>query len=216
MLARGSNGPAISLTLILSDGSAAAMADNPSWFRPFDPSGAHRVTTSLPVNLKHAKDIHPAVDVPLLQDAVHPDRTLWSPAELRELTEAVAAELATPLLDIVRFDSGQRWWTRLALTMGVELWLLSWAPGQGTEPHDHGGASGAFTVTVGELNEEYRHAGGPVRQAHWRAGQTVAFGPQRAHRLDNRSAGPAATVHAYSPPLRPVREYRDLTDFAGI
>ncbi|MBF6174770.1 cysteine dioxygenase [Nocardia blacklockiae] len=174
------------------------------------------MTTSLPVNLKHAKDIHPSVDVPLVQDAVHPERTLWTPAELRELTEKVATELATPLLDLVRFDAGQRWWARLALTMGVEVWLLSWAPGQGTEPHDHGGASGAFTVTVGELAEKYRHAGGPVQDARWVAGQTVAFGPQRAHQLHNRSARPAASVHAYSPPLRPVREYRELTDFAGI
>ncbi|GAB2685096.1 cysteine dioxygenase family protein [Nocardia thraciensis] len=174
------------------------------------------MTTSLPVNFKHAKDIHAGVDVPLLHEAVHPERTLWSPAELRELTGTVAVELATPLLDLVRFDTGQRWWARLALTMGVELWLLSWGPGQGTEPHDHGGASGSFTVTIGELDEEFRHAGGPVRQAHWTAGDTVAFGPQRAHYLRNRSNRPAASVHAYSPPLRPVREYRDLTDFAGI
>ncbi|MBB5912111.1 quercetin dioxygenase-like cupin family protein [Nocardia transvalensis] len=174
------------------------------------------MTTSLPVNLKHAKDIHPSVDVPLLRDAVYPERTLWTPAELRELIVTVATGLATPLLDIVRFDAGQRWWSRLALTMGVELWLLSWAPGQGTEPHDHGGASGAFTVTIGELSEEYRHSGGPVQTARWAAGDTVAFGPQRAHQLRNHSTRPAATVHAYSPPLRPVREYRALTDFAGI
>ncbi|MCM6778619.1 cysteine dioxygenase family protein [Nocardia sp. CDC159] len=174
------------------------------------------MTTSIPVNLKHAKDIHPGVDVPLLHEAVHPERTLWSPAELRELTAGVAATLAAPLLDIVRFDPVQRWWTRLALTMGVELWLLSWGPGQGTEPHDHGGASGAFTVTIGDLHEEYLHAGGPPRTAIWSAGDTVAFGPQRAHRLRNTGPRPAASVHAYSPPLRPVREYRALTDFTGL
>src|SRR4051812_10724087 len=124
-------------------------------------SGVSRLTTSLPVNLKHTNDIHSAVDVPLMREAVCPERTLWSPAELRELTRSVADALATPLLDIVRFDTQQRWWTRLALTMGVEVWLLSWAPGQGTEPHDHGGASGSFTVSIGELGEEYSHPGGP-------------------------------------------------------
>ncbi|MEU4343453.1 cysteine dioxygenase family protein [Nocardia sp. NPDC023852] len=173
------------------------------------------MTTSLAVNLKHTRDIHPDIDVPLVRDAIHPDRALWSPAELHKLTSEVADALATPLLDIVRFGTQQRWWTRLALTMGVELWLLSWAPGQGTEPHDHGGASGAFTVSIGELSEEYLHTGGPVRTAKWQAGDTVAFGPDRAHQLRNHSARPAASVHAYSPPLRPVREYRTLTDFAG-
>ncbi|WP_216897363.1 cysteine dioxygenase [Nocardia alni] len=174
------------------------------------------MTTSLPVKLKHAKDIHPGVDVPLLHQAVREDRMLWSPAELHDLTDVVASELATRLSDIVRFEAGQRWWARLALTMGVELWLLSWAPGQGTEPHDHGGASGAFTVTLGELNEQYRHSDGPVRAAQWRAGDTVAFGPGRAHQLHNMGAAPAASVHAYSPPLRPVREYRTLADFTGV
>ncbi|WP_040783315.1 cysteine dioxygenase [Nocardia pneumoniae] len=174
------------------------------------------MTSSLAVNLKHARDIHPEIDVPLVQEAIHPERTLWTPAELHQLTSEVAAELATPLLDIVRFTAEQRWWTRLALTMGVEVWLLSWAPGQGTEPHDHGGAAGAFTVSIGQLSEEYLHAGGPVRTAEWQVGDTVAFGPDRAHQLRNRSARPAASVHAYSPPLRPVREYRTLTDFTGV
>ncbi len=174
------------------------------------------MTTSLPVKLKHAKDIHPGVDVPLLHRAVREDRTLWSPAELHDLTDVVASELAPRLNDIVRFEAGQRWWARLALTIGVELWLLSWAPGQGTEPHDHGGASGAFTVTIGELSEQYRHSGGPVSAAQWSVGDTVAFGPGRAHQLRNVGTTPAASVHAYSPPLRPVREYRTLTDFTGV
>jgi hypothetical protein len=168
------------------------------------------------VNLKHAKDVHPGIAVPLLDELVPAERTVWSPSELHELTATLAVDLATPLLDIVRFDAGQRWWTRLALTMGVEVWLLSWAPGQGTEPHDHGGAAGSFTVTIGELGEEYRHGGDPVRTTTWQAGDTVAFGPERAHQLRNISTRPAASVHAYSPPLRPVREYRSLADFADI
>ncbi|MEV6324331.1 cysteine dioxygenase family protein [Nocardia sp. NPDC051787] len=168
------------------------------------------------MNLEHARDIHPDIDVPLVQEAIHPERPLWTPRQLHRLTSEVAAELATPLLDMVRFTAEQRWWTRLALTMGVEVWLLSWAPGQGTEPHDHGGAAGAFTVSIGQLSEEYLHVGGPVRTTEGQVGDTVAFGPDRAHQLSNRSARPAASAHAYSPPLRPVREYRTLTDFAGV
>nr|WP_232235944.1 hypothetical protein [Nocardia sp. BMG51109] len=54
---------------------------------------------------------------------------------------------------------------------------MSWGPGQGTEPHDHGGASGAFTVTVGQLDEQYRHPGNAVRDARWRAGETRRLRP---------------------------------------
>ncbi|WP_218019379.1 hypothetical protein [Nocardia arthritidis] len=44
------------------------------------------MTTSLPVNLAHARDIHPDIDVPLVRDANHPERALWSAAELHRLT----------------------------------------------------------------------------------------------------------------------------------
>ena len=84
------------------------------------------VTTSLPVKLKYANDIHPGIDLPSMHEAVRAERPLWTPAELHDLTSTVAARFATQLRDIVRFDTEQRWWTRLALTMGLELWLLSW------------------------------------------------------------------------------------------
>ncbi|MDQ2586130.1 cysteine dioxygenase [Saccharothrix yanglingensis] len=157
-------------------------------------------------------DLHPALDVPLLRDLVHPDRELWTPRELRELTSTVANELTTPLLEILRYDRERRWWARLGLTGGVELWLLSWLPGQGTEPHDHGGAAGSFTVLTGELSEEYRYPGGPVRDATRPVGSALGFGAGRAHRVLNRGMIGAASVHAYSPPLVPTREYPSLLD----
>ncbi|GAA1348150.1 cysteine dioxygenase [Saccharothrix algeriensis] len=162
-------------------------------------------------------DLHPALDVPLLHDLIHPSRELWTPRELRELTSFVAGELTTALLSVLEFDPGRRWWARLGLTEGVELWLLSWLPGQGTEPHDHGGAAGSFAVLTGELTEHYRYPGGPVRTAVRDVGSAVGFGAGRAHRVVNRGAAPASSVHAYSPPLVPTREYADLADIpAGI
>ncbi|RKT57203.1 hypothetical protein C8E97_5921 [Saccharothrix australiensis] len=157
-------------------------------------------------------DVHPALDVPLLRDLIHPERELWTPRELRELTSFVASELTTPLLDILEFDTARRWWTRLGLTEGVELWLLSWLPGQGTEPHDHGGAAGSFAVLTGELTEDYRYPGGPVRTAVREVGSAIGFGAGRAHQVANRGGIGASSVHAYSPPLVPTREYPDLAD----
>lgn len=157
-------------------------------------------------------DLHPKLDVRLLRDLITPDRALWTPRELRELTSGVAAELTTPLLEILEFDPRRRWWARLGLTEGVELWLLSWLPGQGTEPHDHGGAAGSFTVLTGELAEDYRYPGGPVRSALRPVGSALGFGSGRAHRMLNRGTVGAASVHAYSPPLVPTREYASLAD----
>src|SRR5882724_10522825 len=130
-------------------------------------------------------DIHPDVTDPLLLDLVHPDRPQWTPRELRDLTATVAAELTSPLLNVLHYGHSRRWWTRLALTSGVELWLLSWLPGQGTAPHDHGGAAGSFTVLHGLLTEDYRYPGGPIRSHKVRVGSGIGFSGGRAHRVRN-------------------------------
>ncbi|WP_199439217.1 cysteine dioxygenase [Umezawaea beigongshangensis] len=161
-------------------------------------------------------DVHPAVDSPRLRDLIRPGRELWTPDQLRELTSTVASESAAALAGVLRYVPEQRWWTRLGLTTGVELWLLSWLPGQGTEPHDHGGAAGSFTVLTGELHEEHRYPGGPIRTATRTAGTALGFGSGRAHLLRNVSSAGAATVHAYSPPLVPTREYASLADIPPV
>ncbi|RZS39016.1 cysteine dioxygenase type I [Herbihabitans rhizosphaerae] len=159
-------------------------------------------------------DIHHKLDVPLIHGSLRSDypRPLWTPTQLRGLTWAVATELSGALLDIVRFSSPRRWWTRLALTDEVELWLLSWLPGQETAPHDHGGASGAFATLFGELTETYRYPGGPIRVRPHQQGDVLGFGAGRAHQVSNLGATRAASVHAYSPPLLPTREYASLRD----
>jgi hypothetical protein len=157
-------------------------------------------------------DIHPDLDVRFLRDVLHPERELWTPRELRDLTALVASELTTPLLKVLRFERQERWWARLAFTEGVELWLLSWLAGQGTGPHDHGGAAGSFTVLTGQLIEDYRYPGGPIRTAERPVGSAIGFGAGRAHQVRNLGAASASSVHAYSPPLVPTREYRSLTD----
>ena len=157
-------------------------------------------------------EIHPRITDPLLAGLLHPERLLWTPRELAELTRTVTTELTASLREVLRFDSEQRWWARLALTHGVELWLLSWLPGQHTKPHDHGGASGSFTVLRGELLEEYRYPGGPIRRRSHGTGEGLGFGAGRAHQVTGADRGPAASVHAYSPPLVPTREYGTLHD----
>lgn len=157
-------------------------------------------------------DLHPDFAPRRLAELVRPHGPQWSPDELHDLVTRVSAEFAGSLLDIVRFASPQRWWARLALTEEVELWLLSWLPGQHTEPHDHGGASGAFSVVLGELSETYRYPRGAVGHRVHPTGTTLGFGAGRAHQVWNTGLTKAATVHDYSPPLVPTREYASLHD----
>jgi hypothetical protein len=163
-----------------------------------------------------ALDVHPGLDTPRLRELLCPDRLLWTPRELRDLTATMTGELSRAVNGILRFDTEQRWWARLGLTDGVELWLLSWLPGQQTEPHDHGGAAGSFSMLQGELAEEYRYPRGPIRAQRHRAGSTIGFGAGHAHQMRNVSELPAASVHAYSPPLVPTREYQSLLDVPDV
>ncbi|GAA2059430.1 cysteine dioxygenase family protein [Catenulispora yoronensis] len=149
---------------------------------------------------------------PFLHDLVQPGRPLWTPTQLRDLTRTLAQDHAERLRELVRYTEPQRWWTRLALTRGVEVWLLSWLPGQGTHPHDHGGAAGSFTVLTGEVLEEHRYPGAPIGTRTLHVGQGLGFGGDRAHVVRNAGVLPAATVHAYSPPLLPTREYTSLEE----
>lgn len=86
-----------------------------------------------------------------------------------------------------------------------EVWLLSWLPGQDTDLHDHGPASGAFAIAAGTLTERAMtssHCGGPrevTRQLA--AGRVRVFGPHYSHQVCNAGTVPAVSVHVYAPPL---------------
>ena len=141
---------------------------------------------------------------------------LWTPTELRDLVTTIGTTFRDDLLAQVRFASPQRWWARLELTEEVEVWLLSWLPGQRTAPHDHGGASGAFSVVLGTLSETYRYPGAEVSRRSHATGEAIGFGAGRAHQVWNTGLAKAATVHAYSPPLVPTREYDSLLDIPAV
>jgi predicted metal-dependent enzyme (double-stranded beta helix superfamily) len=153
-----------------------------------------------------------AIALSPIESLVLPRRPVWTPSELRDLVTTVGVSFGSTLLDQVRFASPQRWWSRLALTEEVEVWLLSWLPGQHTAPHDHGGASGAFSVVLGSLSETFRYPGSDVRRRTHDVGAAIGFGAGRAHQMWNTDLAKAATVHAYSPPLVPTREYDSLWD----
>jgi hypothetical protein len=133
-------------------------------------------------------------------------RSRLSRDELSRIVAGTAMQ-AERWRDLVRYDPARRWYHRMELTGEYEVWLLSWLPGQGTGFHDHGGSGGAFAVAVGDLQEQTVRGGRQVAVRTVSAGQVRSFGARFVHHVMNNSAGPAVSVHAYSPPLPEMRRY---------
>jgi len=108
---------------------------------------------------------------------------------------------------LVRFDRGERWWTRLEGPPGTDVWLLSWLRSQGTELHDHGESGAAFTVVVGTLTETRPDPQGRLVPLKLRVGQAQTVEPGAIHDVVNDHAEPAVSIHAYSPRLERMTYY---------
>jgi hypothetical protein len=113
-----------------------------------------------------------------------------------------------------RFPNDERWSHRLYADDDLDLWLISWVPGQSTVLHDHGGSLGALTVLSGALRER-RWTGSDLRERILRAGDQAAFPLGWVHDVE-RAPGdatnlgpmdPTLSVHAYSPPLTAMSYY---------
>src|SRR5579875_3546482 len=91
------------------------------------------------------------VTAPLRRDNAVPLH--FSPAELAGFAEFFAAEVAEGKFPFVDYNENERWHQRLYRDRRVDVWLISWLPAQGTQLHDHGGSSGAFTILEGSLDE---------------------------------------------------------------
>src|SRR3954452_22443931 len=119
-------------------------------------------------------------------------------AQLVEWTSCVADDVRAGLYE-VEADAEDRWHVRLHRDDDVDVWLISWTTDQGTQLHDHGGSSGAFTVISGELSETIWTPGAEQLADNPRsAGDTVVFGEQYVHDVRNTQPTTAVSVHAYS------------------
>jgi predicted metal-dependent enzyme (double-stranded beta helix superfamily) len=94
----------------------------------------------------------------------------------------------------------------------LDLWVLSWMPGQGTGFHDHASSSVALTAVTGSVIERRLsatagHVARPLAPGEIRTG-----GAGYIHAVGHQSGVPAVTIHAYSPPLLEVGQYRATPD----
>jgi hypothetical protein len=142
----------------------------------------------------------------LLTELDLPDGRLTT-EQLERVVKVVAAR---PELyeDLIVNDGEGRWWPLLYRTPSVEVKLLTWAEGQSSDWHDHGGSSGALTVTAGSLYECRRAADGVnVDASSHAAGAVTSFGTDYVHDVNFESGQPAVSIHAYSPPLHGLTFY---------
>ena len=137
------------------------------------------------------------------------------PAQLAEFAGFFADEVRAGSYPFVDFNADERWHQRIYRDPRIDIWLISWLPAQGTELHDHGGSSGAFTVLTGTLTESvpcgYADGRVQIRDTPRAAGSSVKFGRHYIHDVRNTGTDAAISVHAYSPPLSSMTYY----DLAG-
>lgn len=89
----------------------------------------------------------------------------------------------------------------------ANAWLICWNELQDTGWHDHDHSAAAILVLSGQVQEErLRLAGAPTARILG-AGQTFYVPPSAIHRVLHTGAGPAVTIHVYSPPLARTGAY---------
>lgn len=104
---------------------------------------------------------------------------------------------------------------------GAEAWLIRRPPGAEAGRQGHGGSYGVFVTAAGESTERPiavplpsqgrrspELADGLDRTRVLPEGKGRAFGRSHLHQVENRSGSThAVSVHAYYPPLPPIRRY---------
>jgi hypothetical protein len=128
-------------------------------------------------------------------------------AEVAPSWEALTGEVAT-----------QRSYRQLFCAPALEVWLICWPRGGRLQLHDHGGASGAFEVVEGAIEErslQFHPRAGHGRRAREGSrdrivgpGEPIAFDGGYIHDVRNSGDAVATSVHAYGAAIRPMAFYR--------
>jgi len=134
-------------------------------------------------------------------------------AELRRLVQSIAdkTELWQPL--VVQDDSRRRY-RLLYEDDRIDVWVLSWMPGQGTGFHDHDHSEVALMCVQGTILEKQMLLPSGASKVEMTAGTIRTGGAGYIHAVNHLDGVPAVSLHAYSPPLKHVGQY--VVDEAGI
>lgn len=108
---------------------------------------------------------------------------------------------------LVVTDPDRRRYRLLYEEARLDLWVLSWMPGQFTGYHDHGDAAVGLVAAQGEVIERQLHLRDGARARRLTAGDERHGRAGYIHSVGHAAGRPAVTIHAYSPPLTQVGQY---------
>lgn len=124
--------------------------------------------------------------------------------DLTNVLSGLARERGEALERQARFVSGDHYHRELVhCAPGLEIWLLSWLPGQISPIHDHGGIITVTQVLSGSVFEErYERTGfGNLVRPSWSNTRVVGdidpIDPSEIHRVT--PVVPTVTLHLYAP-----------------
>lgn len=137
----------------------------------------------------------------------------------RELTRAELEQLACDLASrpdlwqhLVVGSLDERHYVRLHRDRFSEIWLICWCPSQDTGFHDHDCSRGGVAVVAGAIRETLLGARGERPERVFVQGEAFSFGASHIHDVQYDGGDPAASLHAYSPPLGEMGFYEVASD----
>lgn len=130
----------------------------------------------------------------------------YTPEELEAVVRAVAgrADLWRPLIVI---DRDRRRYELLYEDDWVDIWVLSWMPGQRTGFHDHDRSGVGLCCAQGALDEGMLVLGASAEPVRLTPGTSRNGAGGYIHSVAHVEGEPAVSIHAYSPPLMVVGQY---------
>lgn len=136
--------------------------------------------------------------------------------DVEQLELLVARIAATPQLwePLTVVDPHRRRYRLLYEDERIDIWVLSWMSGQGTGFHDHGESGVGLACAAGEVIERQMLIPTGATNVRMAPGVTRQGPAGYIHSVQHAEGSPAVTIHAYSPPLVRVGQYK--VDDAGI
>jgi Cysteine dioxygenase type I len=132
---------------------------------------------------------------------------LLSVTGLEQLVRRIAdrPDLWRPLVVI---DRERRRYELLYEDDRLDVWVLSWMPGQRTGFHDHDRSGVGLICAQGELDEGSLVIGAAAETIRMTPGISRSGPGGYIHSVAHHAGEPAVSIHAYSPPLICVGQYR--------
>jgi len=171
---------------------------------------ATEIADRLPQTWRDVVEPPPAIAAAVAAHLAAAPAGVLAEADLAALVARVAAD-STLWRPLTLADPHRRRYRLVYEDERLDLWTLSWMPGQGTGFHDHGLSAVALTAVEGSVRERRITAAG-TRAEVMRPGDTRTGRAGYIHAVEHHDGAPAVTIHAYSPPLLQVGQYRATAD----